>query len=206
MPKKSEHHSKLPKTPPKRTGKRGVGPKLDPIEDFETPTRRAPKQGELLQAPAAPPQPRIQDGKCVVHFVKFSFDRDKNRKAIALMDFSLELDEAHAGHFPREVEDSWRYLKKGNVKRIDANGIPPQNVEIATAPDGKADLDLTAATIAKATVSLIVQKGKGKAQKITRLMFRVLADVDKEVAHFCENSYDEPVWIEMQETQARLGE
>jgi hypothetical protein len=198
----------LPKRPPRKSGKRGIGPVLDPIQDFETPTRKEPESAQMeheaLKSPPAPPPARIQNGKRVVHFAKFSLDRDKNRKPFALMDFSLELEEADKGLFPREIEDAWMYLMKGNVKRIDANGIPPQNIRIAIAPSDVEPLELIAAAIPKANVSLIVAKGKGKAQQITRLMLRVRVDLDKEVSNFCDNSFQESVWMHIEETQGRL--
>jgi hypothetical protein len=48
--KRNKQHA-LPKRPPKRTGRRGIGPKLDPAEDFGNPVKaeepKKPRQARL---------------------------------------------------------------------------------------------------------------------------------------------------------------
>lgn len=194
----------LPKKAPKKTGKRGVKP-LDPDEDFNSPNRREPEQGQLLATPEAEKPPAVQNGKCMAHFVDFHFTKDKERNGVALLDFSFPLDDSHKDELPREFIDAWNDLRKGHHKEIKLNGVEPQNVELSIAADGKTDLELTAADIAKASVAFIAAKGKGKTQKITRLQFRLRTSLDKEVANFCEKNFDELTWLRMEPTQRSLG-
>ena len=58
MPKekkrKAAAEKSLPKHPPRRSGRRGIGPALDPLTDFETPVTTA--QSEAVEAGEAPPE------------------------------------------------------------------------------------------------------------------------------------------------------
>lgn len=188
---------------PKKTGKRGPMP-LDPVKDFEEPVRKEsegqePEQKELLAIPK-PPEPTIQHGKMGVYFIKFVPDRSKDGKRTVYLDISLELEDGHAGRIPREVEDQWRHLKRGNVKRVDVDGIGSQNLKAFIVPDGQVDLEVVAA-VSKATISRVTEKGKGKERKVTRLEIRFLTNFTKDVEQFCANNYDETIWITMKDSQ-----
>ena len=197
MVKRVEDH--LPRKAPKRSGKKGIGP-LDPVDDFQTPTRKEPHQAELL---ALPKQPAISHGKMALHFVRYVPDRSKDHNRVVNMDFSLELEDEHAKKLPKEILDAWKDLKSGNFKRVDPDGIGPQNLKLSLVPDSKADLDVVAA-VTKATVSRITQKGKGKSRKITRLQMRFLTSFTDDVDHFCSNAFDETVWGVIEESQQSL--
>ena len=201
--RKTRPQDKLPKHPPKKTGKRGVKP-LDTEADFNEPTTK-PVQGELLNPPAKQPTPAIQHGKMAAHFVKFVPDRTKNRDRVVFLDFSLELEDAHSGKLPREVEDAWKDLKNGSIKRIDPNGIGSQNLSISIVPDGSVDLEVVAA-VPKASISRITSKGKGKERKVTRLQMRFLTSFTKDVERFCSNAYDETIFFTMEESQRSFGD
>lgn len=202
-PSPEKHALPDKKNAPKRSGKKGIGP-LDVEKDFDTPVRREPAQKALIEVGEKEKPLNFKDDLCVVHFVDFSFRKDKNRDEIADLEFSLPLEDAHKGRFPREIKDAWDFLAKGNVKTIVANGIEPQNVTLSIAPGKKGDLELVAASVTKASISLIEQKGKGKSTKITRLKFTVSADLDAEVGRFCENNFDEQVWIKTESTNRHL--
>lgn len=204
MPKKPAHHSKLPKTAPKRTGKKGIGPKLDPVEDFETPLKKKPEQAELV-ATTRPQTSVVQHGKMAAHFVKYVPDRTKNRDKVVFLDFSLELEDAHMGKLPKEIEDAWKDLKVGSIKRIDPNGIGSQNLSVSLVPDGAVDLEVVCA-LPKASITRITAKGKGKDRKVTQLQMRFLTNFTKDVEHFCSNAYDETTWLVIEESQMSFGE
>jgi hypothetical protein len=201
MGTKSKSHLPDRKSAPKKNGKRGPRP-LDPGEDFESPTRKEAEQQELLQLPT---QPAIQNGKMAMHFAKFVTDKSKNQNRIVNMDFSLELDPEHKGQLPKEIEDAWKDLQRGSVKRIDPDGIGTQNVSISLTPDGKEDISITAA-VAKASISRITAKGQGKERKITRLQIRFVTNYEKDVEHFCGVAYDETVWVALEDSQTSFGE
>lgn len=202
MSKKAKAH--LPTKAPKRTGKRGVGPKIDPEEDFDKPVKKEAEQPELLTVPKQP-TPAVQHGKMAVHFVRFVPDRSKDRNAVVFMDFSLELEEAHEGRLPREVEDEWRHFKKGSVKRTEPSGMGSQNLELSIAPDAAVDLEVVAA-MPRAVISRVTQKGKGKERKVIRLQMRFLTAYTDDVDRFCHNNFDETLWISMKESQMAFGE
>lgn len=201
--KKAKHALPSKKNAPKKTGKSGIRP-LDPEDDFVKPTRKEPEQQELLQVPKQP-SPAVQHGKMAVHFVRFATDKSKNQNRIVNMDFSLELAEEHKGMLPKEVEHAWKDLMRGSVKRIDPDGIGTQNVSISIVPDGEVDLEIVA-IVAKASISRITQKGKGKARKITRLQVRFQTGYDKDVEHFCGQSYDETVFLTLEDVQTEMEE
>jgi hypothetical protein len=188
----------------KKTGKRGPRP-LNPQTDFDNPTTVAPTPGEPLFPVAEQRSPAIQHGKMAAHFVKYVPDRTKNRDRIVFLDFSLELEDAHAGRLPREIEDAWKDLKNGSIKRIDPNGIGSQNLAISLVPDGQVDLQIVAA-VPKASISRITAKGKGKERKITRLQMRFLTSFTKDVEEFCANAYDETTWLTIEESQRSFGD
>jgi hypothetical protein len=200
---KKKTRAQLPKHPPKKTGKAGIKP-LNADADFDKPTTKS-VQGELLNPPAKQPTPAIQHGKMAAHFVKFVPDRTKNRDRVVFLDFSLELEEAHSGKLPREVEDAWKDLKNGSIKRIDPNGIGSQNLSVSLVPDGSVDLEVVAA-VPKAVISRITSKGKGKERKVTRLQMRFLTSFTKDVEQFCSNAYDETTWLQMKESQRSFAD
>ena len=189
----------LPKRAPKRTGKSGIKP-LDVDKDFSEPVKKEPHQAELLQLPKVP---AISNGKMALHFVRYVPDRSKDHNRVVNLDFSLELEDEHAKKLPKEILDAWKDLKSGNFKRVDPDGIGPQNLELSLVPDSKADLDVVAA-VTKATVSRITQKGKGKSRKITRLQMRFLTSFTDDVDHFCSQAFDETVWAVIEESQQSL--
>lgn len=192
----------LPAKAPKKTGKRGIKP-LDVDKDFHEAVKKEPQQAELLKVPAEK-IPAISNGKMALHFVRFVPDRSKDRNRVVNLDFSLELEDEHAKKLPREILDAWKDLKSGNFKRVDPDGIGPQNLSLSLVPDAKADLDVVAA-VTRATVSRITQKGKGKSRKITRLQMRFLTSFTDDVEHFCANAFDETVWGIIEESQQELN-
>ncbi len=83
MPKKKEKHA-LPERAPKRTGKRCVGPKLDPVADFDAPVKKDPpeaKGSSLLVE--QPPKPTIVGDRMEVFYY-----RDVLKKARKAINFS----------------------------------------------------------------------------------------------------------------------
>jgi len=178
----------LPRNAPRKSGKRGPRPQ-----------DREDAQGKLLDVPAPPPA-TIQNGRASMHFVKYVPDRDKNRNRIVTLNLTLELEDAHKGLFPREVEDAWKDLKRGSVKRIDPDGIGPQKLDIAMVPGAESDLVVTAA-VKRASISRIKTKGKGKTRSVIRLSFGFVCSFDAQTERFCHNNYDETLWVKLEGSQ-----
>jgi hypothetical protein len=202
--------------PPKRTGKKGIGPPLDPVEDFDTPVRteaaqgesseEQPVQGELIREPIPPRPPALQNGKIAMHFVGYKAKKTKYREKVVYMDFSLELTDEHKKRLPREIEDAWHELEEKKYSFVGPDGLETQNLEFFLAPDDdEPALELTA-TLANAEISRIAERGKGKGHRITRLTLRFIADLTKDVDHFCVGAYDETVYATIEEAQRRLDE
>jgi hypothetical protein len=198
--------------PPKRTGRKGIGPPFDPSDDFDTPVRteqaanEEPVQGELIKEPTPPPPKAIQNGKIAMHFVGYKAKKTKDRDKVVTMDFSLELTDEHRKRLPREIEDAWHELEENKYSFVGPDGLEPQNLEFFLTPDSdEADLEITA-TLANAEISRIAERGKGAERKITRLTLRFIADLTKDVDHFCVAAYDETVYATIEETQRRLGD
>lgn len=224
--KKFAEESIVVKEKPKRTGKSNLSLRTvpekkvsgkdaasgakDPAEDFDKPltkpgspaSEEAKQQGELIDIE---PKPAVQHGKMAAHFVRFVPDRNKDRKAIVYLDFSLELEDAHSGRLPAEVEDEWKHFKRGSVDYTEPSGMGSQNLQLSIAPDSDVDLVIVAA-MPKAAISRVVQKGEGKERKVIRLQMRFLTSFTDDVARFCQNNFDETLWISMKASQRSFGE
>jgi hypothetical protein len=204
----------LPTQRPKRTGKRGVGPKPDteapeaaavnqePSERADTETEE--EQGEdsqqqLVRMPKQP-TPAVQNNRMAAHFIGFVPKRTKNRDRTVLMRFSLELEDEHTGRIPEVIAEEWRHFRRSKIKTVVQDGIPSQNVELSIAADGSIDLDIVCA-VPKAIISRISQKGKGTTRKIIRLEIQFLTGYSDDVEHFCHNAYDETCWLRVEESQ-----
>jgi hypothetical protein len=203
MKKKSRTGSKgphLPKRPPKKTGKAGVGPK----EDADAGKSTGGQQAELLKVEKQP-TPAVQHDRMSAHFIGFSAKRTKNRERVVGMRFSLELQDEHEGRIPQGIEDEWKHFRRGSVKMTVPEGIGSQNVKLAISSDGAIDLAVVAA-VPRAVISRITQKGKGASRKIIRLELHLLTAFTQDVEHFCRDNYDETVWLQLEESQRSFGE
>ncbi len=205
---------------PKKTGKRAPTPgPADEEPNVKAGTtaahnlsEQAPSEGkkgeqaELLKIQKAP-TPRIQGDKMSAHFIGFRAHRLKNRTRVVTIRLSLELEEEHAGRVPEEIESEWKHFRKGGVKLTMPDGIDTQHVLLASVPDApKAHvLDITA-NVPKAVLTTIVEKGKGAARKVTRLELNLLTTYTSDVDEFCRNSYDETVWLKLEDSQDSLFE
>src|SRR6266436_277272 len=190
-------------TKPKRKGTMGRKVKtklLDADKDFNEPVKKEPKQENLVEIPPVAPRIAVvQHGKMSAHFVRFVADRSKDRNPVVFLDFSLELEDAHEGRLPHEIEDEWKHFKKGSVKRTDPSGMGPQNLKLSQTSDGEVDLAIVAA-MSKAIISRVTQKGKGKERKVIRLQMSFLTAYTADVDRFCRNNFDETIWLAMKES------
>jgi len=201
--------------PPKKTGKRGIGPALDPVDDFDTPVhidvtvnaeKNEPVQGELIQEPKAPPPKAIQNGRIAMHFVGYKAKKTKDREKIVTMDFSLELTEEHKKRLPREIEDAWHECETNLYFSVEPDGMGEQNLVFFLAADDDEPALEVVTSMDSAVISRISERGKGKERKITRLTLRFITDLTDDVDHFCVTAFDETVYATMEETQRRLGD
>lgn len=176
-------------------------------EAFETAIREGAEKEEKQQKLPEVSQPDVpkpvRGGRMLAHFVGPHYINKDGERSIGL-EFSFPLEKDHKGLIPRKVMDAWEVLKGGNVKRIDVKDVEPQTVGISIAPDDKEDLTLPAAEVTKASLSVIVEKGKGKTKEVHRFTVRFVVDRNKAIRDFIWNQDGESIWITMQRTQASL--
>lgn len=165
------------------------------------------KQADLIKAPEEPVKPKaVQAGFMLATFVKPHFDREKGDQRIIGFDLSFPLTDDHEGFIPKEVEEMWEVLGDDGAKLIGRIAVAPHTVEIALAPEPGDALKLSAATIDRAALAVIEEKGAGEAQEVIRFSFRAIVDLDKENGRFALAHYGDMVWVRMRRTQGKLTE
>lgn len=220
---------RLPKHKPKATGRRGIGPKDDEavagtnrtaseimedepnvkpgsvaahnLSEQAPPEKKEPPK-QLLKV-AKQPTPAIQNDRMSAHFIGFRAHRHgKERTRVVTMRFSLELVEEHEGRLPDEIETEWKHFKKAKCKMSQPTGMTTQNVSLSIAPDQ--DPDEFTADVPKAVLTNVIEKGKGNTRRITRLEIHLLTTFTADAERFCRNTYDEMVWMTLEEAQESL--
>lgn len=184
---------------------------LDPVADFETPTKKEPEQQELPVDAKAQPEPVVQDGFLAVNFLRPHIERDKNDKAHVGLEFSLELTEQHReqGILPKRVIEVWDGLVSLGVDEISVDGVPAQDVELALAPramEKSSGLAIKFGEITNGQITVVQAKGDGKAKDITRLKFRVKCEWDTTVWRFSGTHCAHQLWLRMAQAQGSLLE
>ena len=146
----------------------------------------------------------VREGRILVNFVRATFDKDKDDLRVLTLNISFPLTPAHKGLLPPKVEEMWRVMQRGGVKRIDVTEIEDQVIEISPAPDIKATFRATEVQIEKATLAEIEEKGSGEAQKVIRLSFDASMSLEPALGHWAQANYGALLWMRMQPQQARL--
>lgn len=192
----------LPKTAPKKTGKRGIGP-LDPEKDFDTPTKK-PVQAELLKVPEEKKQVVAND-RILAHYVKPHFQKKKAGDRTISLELSFFLTEEHEEHIPKQIREDWKFMQRRGKKRLDIIDVPGQVVKFWLTSDDKEEaLVLPAAKVTHVSLQVVEAKGTGQKQKVIRLSFRLEVKMTADVGRFAEWNYGEALWIVMHETQESL--
>jgi hypothetical protein len=206
--KKKSPADKLPRKAPKRTGRKGIGPALDPVKDFETPTRKKPEaakeQAELLKVPATAPKLIVKD-RMAIRYLRPIFDKTKKGKLTVALKFSLPITEEHMDVLPKIMHDGWQIISKRGRKRLDLIDVPPQRVAFYLASDiGEEALVMPAALVSHVAYAVVQKKGEGEAKKVIRLSFRLQVPVSQEVEHFAVHNVDADFWMVMKPSQEDL--
>lgn len=174
-----------------------------PIEEQERTLREAEQQ-TLLQEDGMT-TPGVQGDKMLCKFIKPHFEMDEDDRLVSL-EFSIALSNAHKCLVDDEVLDAWKFIASSHVKRVVGIDIRPQTVDVFLAPDMDSELHLTSAMVTQATISTVEKTGDGKEETITRLQFRLKADLMKNVIQFATSHYGDQVWIKMKLAQGVLAE
>jgi len=205
MPKKKEKHA-LPERAPKRTGKRCVGPKLDPVADFDAPVKKDPpeaKGSSLLVE--QPPKPTIVGDRMEVFYLKPLFGKTPKGDITVSLAITLPVEDEHDGLLPKIVHDGYRDVLKKARKAINFSELPGQRAEFYISSDAKEEsLVLPAAKMINTSLALIQRKGEGQSRQVVRLSFRLQVKLSREVAHFAENNLQNSFWLKLSESQEEL--
>ena len=163
--------------------------------------------GTLIEAPETPNA--VRNGRMLATYVRPHLDKNKDGEPTVALEISFPLTEEHGkdGLLPPEVISAWKFMQKGNVKRIDVLDITPQTIDFRITPtDPDKVLHIFGATISHAQLAVIEKEGEGKAQQIIRYSFRATVDLTKEIDRFVCWQFDNTFWISARATQKRLGE
>ena len=159
---------------------------------------------EQLPGVEAEPQPTVEHNRMYAKFVKAHPILEDDERFLGF-ELSFALTEDHRGILPSVVEDQWDHVARGHVKRSDVIGIAPCTIEIALVADSdEGSIVIQQASIARATLSVIEEKGSGEAKKVLRFSFRALAPVTKQVALFAAYHFSDMVWIKFSEIQTSM--
>jgi hypothetical protein len=199
--------------PPKRTGKRGIGPKdegpLDPGTDFKD--EQAPAAGEQAEAGSLlakqPPKPTVVGNRIQMQYLKPSFNKTTKGERLLSFHMTLALTKEHAADslLPASIRAGWKIISKAGRKKLDLVDVPGQKAVFYLASDGDdAKLILSAAKVVNVSLAVVQKKGDGETQKIIRLSFRLQVVVSSEVAEFAEQNYGADFWLTLEDTEEDL--
>lgn len=204
--------SLLPAKHPKRTGKRGVGPKLDPKEDFETPTKKP--DGETSQATESkgssllveqPPKPKVVGDRMEVFYLKPVFTKTPKGDILVSLAITVPIDKEHEELLPEIIAAGYKDLLKKGRSTLGFKDLPGQRAEFYLSQDIKEEtLVLPAAKMISANLSLVQRKGEGSARKVVRLSFRLQVKLSREVTNFAEHNLQNNFWLSLKETEEKL--
>lgn len=178
----------------------------------EDPTEQAEEQADAqTEMPVEPQEPakKVRKGHMLVKFVRVKVEKEKEKLLLGL-EISFALDEAHEGKLPKQVQDCWDYVKGGNSKRDDILNIPHQTIELRLTPDDEGPVfSALGMEITNATMSLIEEKGSGKAEDVIRFSFVAWMRIDESNKHilwWAATHMDNAFWMKLRKTQGSLLE
>jgi hypothetical protein len=172
-------------------------------------TKEEPIQPPLIpdaDIPAVEPTPIVND-RIVATYVGLSISRDKNEEKLCSLEFSMTLTEKHDRYLPKKVAKAHAWLVETDNKLVQVNHVKPQTVNIFDDPkEKKPILHIVGGTIERASVAMIEETGKGKTKKVIRFVFRLCIERDDKAIAFAAWRDTEQFWLEMDQTQMKIGE
>lgn len=214
MKKRKSVESHLPKRPPLASGKRGIGPKvepLDPVKDFETPTKQEPtqeveqaEQGSLLAK--QPKKAVVVGNRMEIFYDKPVFAKWKDTVIVALV-CTMPVEKEHEDLLPKMVRDAYHDIKKKGRKNLtlkDAD-LPGQRAVFYLSSDIKEEaLVLPAAKLIHVSLADVQRKGEGVSRNVIRLSLRLQVPLSHEVATFAEHNIRNSFWMTLEDTEEGL--
>lgn len=150
------------------------------------------------------PKP-VSNKRFVSTYTNCSLMRDKkNEKLITLM-FSAVLTPEHEDLVPEKIFDARQWLLKQDNKLVQVDHIPAQTVDVFDGPKSETELlHFIGAKVEKSVVSIVEESGKGKAQKVARLMLHFTVERTAETVGFAAWNDGQQYWLIVKDTQKRL--
>lgn len=184
-------------------GREGPGDQVKEIQESFLPEDKESKAGkhEQEEMPAA-----IVKGRVAVNFLRphFEYDAKLDKRTVGI-ELSMELRDEHETFVPKEVKKFWQVVKHGGVKSLSLTEIGLQYIELGLAPEGDdRDLELKAAEIEKAALTVVEEKGSGESTEVIRFSFRVIAVLDPDLEKFACRHFGKTMWLKMQAVQGSL--
>ena len=142
-----------------------------------------------------------------VNYVRPHYDIEKGDRRTLAFEISFVLTDEHEGLLPRAINDEWKHFEQGGCDSIRVGPVQPQKFTLAFTPEGDdRNLVIPIVMIQDATLSTVVEKGSGDAVEVTRLKFRAVAELTKDVAKFADFQYGKQLWMMLEKAQGSLFE
>jgi len=185
------------------------GRPLDPaVDDDEIRPPEAIAHPDLLAKPEDAIKPvAVQNGRMHGLYMSAGFERDKNKRKLVHLDFSIVLEEACAGLVPEKVREAATWMERTGNKLIEVRGLEPVTFDVFTDPrKARPLLHLVNAEFVRAIVSFREEVGKGKSREIERFAFRILVERTQDVIDFAGWNDGQEFWLCMPATQGKVPE
>lgn len=207
----------LPKKAPKKTGKKGIGPKEFDGDLVEQDQQRQEKentegvqvteQGSSLLV-EQPKKPTVVGKLFEAFMMKPAFYQTKKGKRFIDYRFTVELTKEHDDVIPELIAARHKdAVKKGSAGVI-LRDVPAQNVGIFLANDMQdpaIELD-QCQVLDHSRINIILKKGEGTARRVVRLTIAFRLALTKERGYFAEQNFNNHFWLKLSETQPDLLE
>lgn len=193
----------------KKSGRRGIGPALDPVEDFENPTMKVTSESGvqiieedfLTDGPGDPQEAQVQNGLVLMQFVRVKPIKEKDGKRFLALEFAVGLTDESSKLLGEEVRHGYKLLEDG-VTGLTLD-LAAHVIDVAIAADMKPVIH-SSVTPSRCNLQNVQEKGSGEERTIIRLSFVAPVPQTPELAvRVCEN-HGALVWLKMAEAQGRL--
>lgn len=206
--------------PPKRTGRRGVGPvdEEEPLTKPGSPAARGEvetmrhvddeaEQQELgievdEDNPPAPAQ--IENGMVLMQFVRVKPIREKGGKRFLNIELSVGLTPESAQLFGRAIEGRYDILMDdAAVTNLTFNDAAPHTLDISEASNAKPVIHAIA-NLGRVSLAAVQEKGSGEERTVIRFSFVAIIPQTDDTLLWTGNNHGGLVWVKMLETQGSL--
>lgn len=147
---------------------------------------------------------RVDGKKMLIKFIKPRFSRDEQGEPWVGFEISMQLTDAHKGLLPSDIEDEWKHLTRGNVKRTDIETVEPQTIEFYLTKDSKASLRQAGCRVERASLAKVEETGNGEAKPFIRLTCIISTELTDSNGKWSLANFGNPMWLTMESLQQKL--